>query len=136
MSKPTVARRPAAAKGAKQDVPLGNLAVTLSVPRIFENGTERVTISGPAPEKALAWVARSCPNVEYFTHGSHIAYELMGIADTCAVLGAATVDQPNPIFASIGDRLHDLACRLNAGVEREDRVPATVTIAPGKAVAA
>ena len=134
-AKSTVAR-------SSDTVDLKDLEITMRRPRIFGGDADKppFTVDGDQLATMFRYAALSCPGgLDAFAGPKSVgltSFELMGVGEMC--LGLASSDLHSipvdcqAVFSALGDRLRDLANRLQAG-DVPDGV--AVTIRRKKAVA-
>ncbi|MGH7342613.1 MAG: hypothetical protein ACREKH_19175 [Candidatus Rokuibacteriota bacterium] len=110
-------------KPDRETIPLSALSITVPRPALFVAPGEQkpVTFEGKHLAAALRYVALVAPNLETFESPAGVGLELAGLAEECRAIGDANLNgipiDTNAVFCSLGDRLRDLAARLNAREE-------------------
>jgi hypothetical protein len=135
------ARKPRATgpKPAAETLPLADVRIAIAKPKLFTNDDETVTFDGARLAAVLRWVALVKPNLDAFTSPVSVALEIAGIAEQCRAMGDANLEMIpidcNAVFCSLGDRLRDLASRINAGETVGTLESVTITRKPAAEVA-
>ena len=112
--------RTATPKPGAETLPLSGVSITITKPKLFTNDEEKtVTIKGKALSGLLRWAVLAWPALnDDLDHSASVALELVGIAEQCRAMGDAQLEMIpidcNAVFCSLGDRLRDLAHRINA----------------------